>query len=168
MEGIPPPPWKVVEAAVRCGRELVTRVDRDLADLGLSWGQFQALAVVVEQRGWIHAGAVGRRMGVSRQSAHALLRRLDARGFLTWKDEGWIRSARPTAEGEEALREAYGRLEDVFAAIARLTIQERKMVVSAEHSIHRELLRPARRPQWYEEYLPEERRGEPRGEPSTR
>ena len=154
-EGIPPPTLDVADSVVWAGRELVKRVDRDLAGQGLGWGQLRALLALEDQRGWIHAGAVGRRIGVSRQAAHVLLRRLDDRGFLRWMDEGWIRSARLTPEGERAVRTALKTVWPTFEAIERLTVAERKMLVSATYSLHRELRRPPPNIPWYVDKLPE-------------
>jgi DNA-binding MarR family transcriptional regulator len=142
VDRIAPSPLEVIVAAVWCGRRLVARIDRDLEVHGLTWGQFHALVVFERQNGWMHAGALGRRLGVSRQAAHALVHRLVDRGFLRWDERaGWVRSARLTPTGHEALADAYEALTDVFAAIERLTIDERQQVVSAENSIHRELQR---------------------------
>jgi DNA-binding MarR family transcriptional regulator len=143
MEEIPPPPLEVLSAAIRCGRRLVTQIDRDLAVRGLTWSQYQALAVFDRHNGWIHAGAVGRRMGVSRQAAHTLLHRLGGRGFLEWDErQAWVRCARITLDGREALAAGREALTDVFAAMERLTVEERKQVVSTDNSIRRELARP--------------------------
>ena len=82
MDTIPPPTTAVVVAAVASGRRLIARIDRDLEDLGLTWGRFHALVVIDRTNGWIHAGALARKMAITRQSAQMLLRRLDERGFL--------------------------------------------------------------------------------------
>ena len=97
---IPPPTTAVVVAAIASGRRLIARIDRDLEDLGLTWGRFHALVVIDRTNGWIHAGALARKMAITRQSAHTLLRSLDERGFLNWKVDPWVRSVRLTTDRE--------------------------------------------------------------------
>jgi DNA-binding MarR family transcriptional regulator len=146
MEGIPPPPLDVVVAAVVTGRRLVARIDRDLEGRGLTWGMFHALEEMEWHGGWIHAGAVARRMGVSRQAAHVLMHRLGDAGWVEWDKLGaWVRSARLTEDGLRVLEKGFADLADVFDAINRLTMAERKQVVSAAYSMKREL---NRRPGW--------------------
>ena len=148
MEGIPPPTIRVISASIANGRRLHTRIDRDLKDLGLTWGRYHALVVLDQTNGWIHAGAIARRMGVTRQSAHALLHHLDERGLLLWMDDRWVHSARLSADGTRVLAEAHEVLGDTYAAIERVEVRDRKAVVAAEYAIDRELRRPPRRRAW--------------------
>jgi len=165
MDAIPPPTITVVVAAIANGRRLVARIDRDLEDLGLTWGRFHALIVIDRTNGWIHAGALARKMGITRQSAHTLLRRLDERGFLRWQAEPWVRSARLTTDGAQILAQAYEALADTFAAIERVSAQERRSIVTAEYAIDRELRRPPQRRPWYADHLPAVRRPDAEGAP---
>jgi DNA-binding MarR family transcriptional regulator len=107
MDAIPPPTTAVLVAAIASGRRLIARIDRDLEDLGLTWGRFHALVVIDRTNGWIHAGALARKMAITRQSAHMLLRRLDERGFVLWKVDPWVRSVRLTTDGARILAQAY-------------------------------------------------------------
>ena len=154
MDRIPPPTTQVLVAAIASGRRLNTRIDRDLGDLGLTWGRFHALVVLDRANGWIHAGAIARKMAITRQSAHELLRHLDDRGFLHWRIEPWVRSARLSRDGALTLQLAYRALSDTYAAIERLAVQERSSIVAAEYAIDRELRRPPQRRAWYAEHLP--------------
>ena len=154
MDRIPPPTTQVLVAAIASGRRLNTRIDRDLGDLGLTWGRFHALVVLDRANGWIHAGAIARKMAITRQSAHELLRHLDDRGFLHWRIEPWVRSARLSRDGALTLQLAYETLSDTYAAIERLAVQERSSIVAAEYAIDRELRRPPQRRAWYADYLP--------------
>jgi DNA-binding MarR family transcriptional regulator len=161
MDTIAPPTTEVIVSAITSGRRLVARIDRDLKDLGLTWGRFHALVVIDRTNGWIHAGAIARKMGITRQSAHALLRTLDDRGLLRWKVEPWVRSARLSTDGALILAEAYGALADTFDAIQRLDAKERKAIVVAEYAIRRELHRPPTRRPWYAGHLPAQTEGAP-------
>ena len=162
---IPPPTTAVVVAAIASGRRLIARIDRDLEDLGLTWGRFHALVVIDRTNGWIHAGALARKMAITRQSAHTLLRSLDERGFLKWKVDPWVRSVRLTTDGARILAQAYEALADTYAAIERLGAQERKTIVSAEYAIDRELRRPPQRRPWYAGHLPAVRTPDAEGAP---
>jgi len=155
----------VISASVANGRRLHTRIDRDLKDLGLTWGRYHALVVLDRTNGWIHAGAIARKMGVTRQSAHVLLHHLDERGFLLWMDDRWVRSARLSADGARILSQAHEALADTFEAIQRVDVHERKAIVAAEYAIKRELHRPPRRRAWYADYLPDKKAGPAEGAP---
>jgi DNA-binding MarR family transcriptional regulator len=153
---VAPPPIDVITAAASCSRQLVRRIDRDLAGQGLTWSQFRALVEIHERRGWVHAASIARRVGVSRQAASALFAKLDERGFLRWWDEGWIKSVQLTKEGVDALGRARHAVADTLAAVGRLSVEERRAFKSAELSIRRELSRPPSRRSPYWEHLPKE------------
>lgn len=138
---IPPPTFEVVIAAVLCGRRLARQFNRDLGGQGLTLGQFHAMSVLQRTDGWIHAAAVGRRMGVSRQAAHALVQQIDERGLLSWMDDGWIKSVQLRREGDTVLADARRALEDTMEAVERLSVTERKTIVRAQESVNRELKR---------------------------
>jgi DNA-binding MarR family transcriptional regulator len=150
-----PTSLEVIAAAVSCSRQLVRRIDRDLRGQGLTWSQFNALVQIDTRRGWIHAAAVARRAGVSRQAASGLFAKLDQRGFLVWWDEGWIKSVQLTNEGREALRHARGAVAETLEAIERMSKEERRALKKAEQSIRLELSRPPiRRSQYWEDVPP--------------
>jgi DNA-binding MarR family transcriptional regulator len=150
--------WQVVEAAISCSRQLVHKLDRALAAEELTWAQFRALGVIHDAGGWIHASSVARKTGVSRQAATTLLARLNDRGSLRWFDEGWIKSVRLTEAGEEALSKGWRAVSHVRDAVDRLSLEERRGIVSADGSLRRELIRrPAQEP-WYWDYLPAHQR----------
>ena len=152
--------WQVVTAAISCSRQLVHKLDRALGGEELTWAQFRALDAIHVAGGWIHASSVARKTGVSRQAATTLLARLDDRGFLRWFDEGWIKSVRLTETGEEALSRGWQAISHIGDAIDRLSLEERRGIVSADGSLRRELIRrPAQEP-WYWDYLPAHQREE--------
>ena len=162
LEGrIPPATIEVVEAAVSLSRQLVRRIDRDLVGQGLTWSQFDALFDIHLRRGWTHAAAVARRMGVTRQAASALFARLDERGFLRWMDEGWIKSVQLTPEGEQAVSLAWAAIADTIAAIERLSYDERWGLITVDRSIRFEFSRPRSQRPWYWDQLPEHVRKNP-------
>ena len=146
--------WDVVVAAISCSQQLVRKIDRALATQELTWAQWRTLDVIHARRGWIHASSVGRRTGVSRQAAAALFARLDERGFLTWLDDDWIKSVQLTEAGEAAHARGWRALDDIRSAIDRLSLEERRGVVSADESLARELMRGRFHEPWYWEYLP--------------
>jgi DNA-binding MarR family transcriptional regulator len=149
-----PPAMQVVVAAISCSRQIVRKLDRALASEDLTWAQLRALQDIDGRHGWTHASAVARRTGVSRQAASALFARLDERGFLTWMNEDWIRSVRLTAAGEDALARGWQSLSEVRDAINRLSVEERRAIVSAAESLRVQFtLRPWREP-WYWKHLP--------------
>jgi DNA-binding MarR family transcriptional regulator len=153
---IPPGPLaiQVMVAAVSCSSQIVRKLDRALAEQELTWAQWRALRDIDLRNGWTHAAAVARRTGISRQAASALFRRLDERGFLKWMEEDWIKSVRLTEAGQYAVRRGWRAIDHIREAVDRLSLEERRAIVSAEESLRRELIqRPARQP-WFWEYLP--------------
>jgi DNA-binding MarR family transcriptional regulator len=159
LEG--PLAWQVVVAAISCSQQIVRKIDRALATEDLTWAQWRTLDVIHTQRGWIHASSVARRTGVSRQAATALFARLDERGFLTWLDEDWIKSVQLTTAGDEAWSSGWRSLADIRGAVDRLSLEERRGIVSADESLRRELARRPFHEPWYWEYLPAHLRKEP-------
>ncbi len=149
-----PPTFTVIVAAVRCGRRLVRQFDAELSGQGLTFGQFHALLEIQRAEGWIHPGAIGRRMGISRQAAHSLVRQIDRHGILRWRDDGWIKSVQLLPEGDDVLARARWRLEETMDAVERVSIRERRMIVKAQESVVRELARSTRRTGIWGEPLP--------------
>ena len=76
-----------------------------------------------------------------------------------------MRSVRLTTDGARILAQAYEALADTYAAIERLSAQERKTIVAAEYAIDRELRRPPQRRPWYADHLPAVRPPDAEGAP---
>ena len=153
---IPPGPLaiQVVIAAVSCSSQIVRKLDRALAEQDLTWAQWRALRDIDLHRGWTHAAAVARRTGISRQAASTLFTRLDQRGFLTWMEEDWIKSVRLTEAGQDAVRRGWRAIDHIREAIDRLSLEERRGIVSAAESLERELISRPARPPWFWGYQP--------------
>jgi DNA-binding MarR family transcriptional regulator len=95
------------------------------------------LVVLEREGGWLRPASLAHRIGVTRQAAHTLMARLDDRGFLRWKVDGRIRSARLTDDGIAALASAREAVERIVDAIERTTIDERRVLVVAQRSVMR-------------------------------
>ena len=152
-EGIVPQPLDLAIAGVRFGHRLGAQLDQDLAGLGLTWAQLRVLLALAEDGGLVHAGGIGRRMDISRQAAHRLLQRLDGRGFLAWRDDGWIRSARLTHEGYRALNDALASIDRTLGAFLGLDADERRALARILRHARVELHRasqPPETPWWME------------------
>ena len=150
---IVPQPLDLAIASVRFGHRLSAQLDQDLAGLGLTWAQMRALIALADAGGLIHAGGIGRRLDVSRQAAHRLMQRLDEPGFLTWRDDGWIRSARLTPEGHRALNDALDAIERTLGAFPAMEPEEQRALArilrNAGVQLHR-VSRPPETPWWVE------------------
>jgi DNA-binding MarR family transcriptional regulator len=59
---------------------LLARLDGAVEGQGMSYAQYEVL-LLLEEEPKLHAGEIGRRLGVTRQAAHGLLRQLE-RGAL--------------------------------------------------------------------------------------
>jgi DNA-binding MarR family transcriptional regulator len=153
---IPPPALEVIASSVAFGRGLASRIDRELAGQGLTWGQFHILVTLERHGGWMHAASLARRVGISRQAAHGLMSRLDDRGFLRWKHDGHIRSALLTQDGNDAVGQAWKAIEHVVRAIERTTVEERIGLLAAQRSIEGEMRRRPWTKPFYFDSLPDE------------
>ena len=65
----------VIWAVRRFSRTLLTDLDRNLAEVDLSFAQFEVLAILFDDPN-IHSAAIGRRLRISRQAAHSLVKEL--------------------------------------------------------------------------------------------
>lgn len=144
---------EVIAAAISSGRHLQATIDHALEWQDLTWSRYHALLVMAEAGGMLHGASLARRIGVSRQSAHDALQRFDARGMLRWRNESWIRSVWLSPDGVRVFEEATGQLRDIFAAVERISVDERWGIVRAGRAIRRELRRPPPLARWYEHLL---------------
>jgi DNA-binding MarR family transcriptional regulator len=150
---MPPPTLKVIASAIECGRHLRAHLDDALEYQDLTWPSYLALLTMAQSGHMIHAASIARNIGVSRQSAHAYLKRFDLRGMLRWQDEPWIRSAWLSPEGQRIFDQASLEIMATRAAIERVGIDERWGILRAERAMRRELHRPPRNLGWTEHLL---------------
>ena len=153
MVEVVPAPLDLAIAGVRLGHRLGAQLDQDLGGLGLTWAQLRALLALADAGGPLHAGALGRRMDISRQAAHRLLQRLGERGFLTWHEDRWVRSARLTTGGYGALDEAMAAIDRTLSAFTQLDADERRSLAETLQRAAVELNRVSRPPEtpWWME-----------------
>jgi DNA-binding MarR family transcriptional regulator len=149
LETIPPPQLEIVDACTITGRHLTTRLDRELAFVDLTWAQARVLLELAAHRGLLHGGEVARRVGVTRQAAHRSLAALDRAGYLTWRDDGWIKSARLTPTGKTAVDAIRSRIGDTYDALWRVDRHDLHALVRAAQAVRRELRRGAPEPAWW-------------------
>ncbi len=115
-----PTPWDVILAVRRFQHILQAHLDRCLQGFGLSFAQYQILEILAAEPK-LHAGELGRRLRITRQTAHGLLAQL-ARADLVelLPKDGAIRGAWLTRLGRRRLaqcRRAVDGTERAFAAL---------------------------------------------------
>jgi DNA-binding MarR family transcriptional regulator len=131
----------------RARHELVTSLDAALWHLDASFASTRALALIADRGGPIHAGEVGRSMGVSRQAAAALLKRHENAGRVRIVDEGWARTVRITAEGHEHLAACVQAIDSALGALHGISDMD---LIALGDGLHRAriALGRRRRPAW--------------------
>jgi DNA-binding MarR family transcriptional regulator len=97
--------WDVISAIRLFSRRLDTRLDDALVDHALSYSGFEVLAQLYE-RPKTHAGAIGRRLRVSRQSIHGIVHGLERRGAIELMPRGGGRRGALLTEDGRLLLEA--------------------------------------------------------------
>ncbi len=102
----------------RARHELVMLLDSVLLHLDTTFAATRALKIVAEAPDLVHAGEIGRSMGVSRQAAAVLVKRHLAARRLRVIDEGWARSVAITPQGREHLSSC---LETIDGAVGGLS-----------------------------------------------
>jgi DNA-binding MarR family transcriptional regulator len=123
---VAPVPLELAIRLEHARHRLVKELDRDLWKVDMTFASMRALLVVTDARGLIHAGEVSRRMGVSRQAAAVLLKRLTAMGAVEVVDEGWARSVRVTDPGRRLVEDCVGVTGRTLSSFARLGAVERR------------------------------------------
>jgi len=99
----PPSARELVAAARRFHHVLQARLDRALNGCGLSFAQYEVLELLAEEPK-LHAGELGRRLRISRQSAHGLLAQLERADLVELLPrDGTIRGAWLTRTGRRRL-----------------------------------------------------------------
>jgi DNA-binding MarR family transcriptional regulator len=149
FDGVPPPPLTVIDGVAVTARRLTTRLDRELGVLGLTWAQGRVLLELADAGGMLHAGELGRRLGVTRQAAHRSMASLDRAGHLTWRDDGWVKGARLTDAGRTAAAHVDARAGAAYEAIWRVPAPELHALLRGATSLRRELRRHAPEPAWW-------------------
>jgi DNA-binding MarR family transcriptional regulator len=108
---------ELVTASRRFSRRLQTRVDESLEGLGISYAQYEVMEHLAERPN-LYAGELGRRLRMTRQTAHGLLKHLARADLIDLVPaDGGARPATLTTAGRRRL--GYGR-EAVSAIHAEL------------------------------------------------
>ena len=94
---------ELVTASRRFSRRLQTRLDDSLEGLGISYAQYEVMEHLAERPN-LHAGELGRRLRITRQTAHGLLRHLARADLIELlPSDGGARPARLTTAGRRRL-----------------------------------------------------------------
>ncbi len=95
-------PMNLITMILRFHHILEARLDRALNGCGLSFAQYEVMEVLAAEPK-LHAGELGRRLHIARQSAHGLLKQLERAGLIELLPrDGAIRCAWLTRAGARA------------------------------------------------------------------
>ena len=121
-----PAPLDLAIRLERARHRLVKELDRDLWKVDMTFASMRVLMVVVDARELVHASEVGRRMGLTRQAAAVVMKRLSDIGAVEVVDEGWARSVRVTPAGRDLLADCVRVTERTLAGFSWLQPVERR------------------------------------------
>lgn len=151
MEGEAPTARRLIDAERRVHRILRARFAEALLELGVSFAQLEVMELLhdVER---LHPGEIGRRLLVTRQSAHHLVRQLE-RGTLveTWPLDGGTLGVRLLRDGRRRIRLCYEALQPSFECVDALGAETRTRLVT-DLAAAEALLRPRPKPWWLEPF----------------
>lgn len=113
-------PGELVGAIMRINHILESRLDRALNGCGLSFAQYEVFEILIEEPN-LHPGELGRRLDITRQSAHGLLHQLARAGLVDLlPKDGGLRCAWVTPDGTRRLRHCRQALRGVGHALTKL------------------------------------------------
>jgi DNA-binding MarR family transcriptional regulator len=140
-------PMDLITTILRFHHILEARLDRALNGCGLSFAQYEVMEVLVAEPK-LHAGELGRRLHITRQSAHGLLKQLARAGLIELlPKDGAIRCAWLTPAGRNRLdtcRRALESIERATAALPSTTARDLRETLSRFEAA----LVPRPRPWW--------------------
>jgi DNA-binding MarR family transcriptional regulator len=113
-------PMDLITTILRFHHILEARLDRALNGCGLSFAQYEVMEVLLAEPK-LHAGELGRRLHITSQSAHGLLKQLARAGLIELlPKDGAIRCAWLTSAGRKRLDTCRRALESIERATAAL------------------------------------------------
>jgi DNA-binding MarR family transcriptional regulator len=142
-------PMDLIAAILRFHHILEARLDRALNGCGLSFAQYEVIEVLAAEPK-LQAGELARRLHITRQSAHGLLRKLARAGLIELLPrDGGIRCAWLTTTGEKRLDFCRRALESIERAAATLPDPAGHDLREALSNLEASLV-PRPRPWWLE------------------
>jgi DNA-binding MarR family transcriptional regulator len=151
VEGEAPTARRLIDAERRVHRILRARFAEALLELGVSFAQLEVMELLhdVER---LHPGEIGRRLLVTRQSAHHLVRQLEWGTLVeTWPLDGGTLGVRLLRDGRRRIRLCYEALQPSFECVDALGAETRTRLVT-DLAAAEALLRPRPKPWWLEPF----------------
>jgi DNA-binding MarR family transcriptional regulator len=138
----------LVTASRRFARRLQTRLDGALEGLGLSYAQYEVMEHLAERPN-LHAGELGRRLRITRQTAHGLLKQLAPADLIDLlPPDGGARPARLTAAGGRRLELGRQAVSTIHAELEQVPPETRRVFLSAIAALDTRMA-PPRTPWWF-------------------
>lgn len=124
-------PWLVILAVRRLHYRLEAMLDEVLTEMGVSFAQYLVLELVREDSN-LHGGEIARRMGISRQAVHGLLRKLCLAGLVERlpRDFG-VRGLQLTRDGQRRILHCRAAVASVEDCVAELPPDPRDALIQA-------------------------------------
>jgi DNA-binding MarR family transcriptional regulator len=136
----PPSAAALLTALRRVQHMLVLDLDRCVDDLGLSYARVEVMELL-DARPTIHGGEIARRLRITRQAAHRLLKHLELGDLAERRPfDGFVRPAALTDAGRARLRLARSALEGAHVTLERLSPEERSALARGLGALERALV----------------------------
>ena len=138
----------LVTASRRFARRLQTRLDEALEELGVSYAQYEIMEHLAERPN-LHAGELGRRLRITRQTAHGLIKQLARADLIDLlPPDGGARPARLTPTGRRRLEHCRRAVAPIHADLEQVEPDRRLTFLDSLSALDARLAPPPRRPWW--------------------
>jgi DNA-binding MarR family transcriptional regulator len=138
----------LVTASRRFARRLQTRLDEALEGFGLSYAQYEVMEHLAERPN-LHAGELGRRLRITRQSAHGLLKQLARADLIDLLPPDYgARPARLTAAGRRRLDHGRRAVRTIHAQLEQVSPEKRLVFLDAIAALDAQMAPAPKTPWW--------------------
>jgi DNA-binding MarR family transcriptional regulator len=139
---------ELVTASRRFSRRLQTRLDECLEELGISYAQYEVMEHLAGRPN-LHAGELGRRLRITRQTAHGLLKHLARADLIDLvPSDGGARPARLTAAGRRRLGHGREAVSAIHAELEQIPAETRLDFLVATSALDARMA-PSRPSNWW-------------------
>jgi DNA-binding MarR family transcriptional regulator len=138
----------LVTASRRFARRLQTRLDEALEGLAISYAQYEVMEHLAERPN-LHAGELGRRLRITRQTAHGLLKQLARADLIDLlPSDGGARPARLTSAGRRRLEHGRQAVLSIHVELEQVHPEKRLAFLDAVAGLDARMA-PALKAHWW-------------------
>jgi Transcriptional regulators len=125
------------------------RLDETLEGIGLSYAQYEVMERLAERPN-LHAGELGRRLRITRQTAHGLLKQLVRADLIDLlPPDGGARPARLTTAGRRRLELGRQAVSAIHSELEQVSSETRLVILGAIAALDVQTVPAAKTPWWF-------------------